>query len=83
MVTNIRVTDLRYDGKAKTVGKPGPKPATTLTVAQHQAIQYMTLGDANGRKMTDIEIAEACGSTATRSTNVAVSRYLSGRTRTR
>jgi len=61
MATNIRVTDPRYDGKAKIAGKPGPKPATTLTVAQHQAIQYMTLGDANGRKMTDIEIAEACG----------------------
>lgn len=61
MATNIRVTDARYDGKAKTAGKPGPKPATTLTVAQHQALQYMTLGDANGRPMTDIQIAEACG----------------------
>lgn len=57
MATNIRVTDARYNGKAK----PGPKPKTTLSVAQHQAIQYMTLGDGNGRPMTDIQIAEACG----------------------
>lgn len=57
MATNIRVTDARYNGKAK----PGPKPKTTLSVAQHQAIQFMTLGDANGRPMTDIQIAEACG----------------------
>ncbi|MBG0916236.1 hypothetical protein [Exiguobacterium sp. SRB7LM] len=57
MATHIRVTDQRYNGKAK----PGPKPKTTLSVAQHQAIQYMTLGDSNGRPMTDIQIAEACG----------------------
>lgn len=57
MATNIRVTDPRYDGKAK----PGPKPKTTLSVAQHQAIQYMVLGDGKGRKMDDTEIARLCG----------------------
>lgn len=59
MATNIRVTDAAYNGKARK--KPGPKPPTALTVAQHQAIQYMVLGDGKGRKMDDTEIARLCG----------------------